>query len=934
MDLNTALISGAGTVLCGVFVAIIFIFGFKEKTFEEALDEQRRRGGELMDLIGDKARAKKPKKPSKKKEKQQQQVDQPQPAAPASTPIEMHPHVEFKFPEAEVVSERVAPTVVAPAQDEVKKKRKNKVKPILHNREEHSPLAEEEPVVANHFEEILPKDDVLMKRSISQEESLDEVDADDVPPPLPPKPKSVKVVPPVLAKVKQAQGKVALNSSEPIKPGKVVLNTEKPTKLALNVQVAEAPVVAVSQPVQAAAPALVVQPIVPKDKKKKKGDVLSLQQMISKDSETVTLGMLLPLVQRAELSRSEVHQLIEQLLNRERVEGHEWVEGRQDPVARLKKQLAEKEKALAEEQQGAQAVHAKLLELRAELNGEKSRQGAAQRQLEEQLIAKNHAIQVLNNQLQATADLQNKNAHNTQMLQNQLLEERKLVRKLTEEKNAALKSAAAQIDISKLTQVHQEEVCQLQAQIAASQNAIADLENRIQKSQSVHDELRNELNASKQKIHNEEQEKESLKAELMSSKKNLENISIVHNELEQRIRSLESDLKQSQEETKRLKAEAAKAPIASEVPDFSHRVKELEEKVEEKDALLNKLLSEKSQHTSTIDKLKEELEAQRLKNDDLRTKNWKVMEAATTAEKKLEAKMKECERLTRDAASIKSQGEEQDSFRQLLQRLFPEVSSPDIKDQALWIQQFETSAQQYLQELSSDQQQQVSSPSADESTKLVLDEVESQNKQLQAMVTHYKTIIEETEGMLNKLEKHVEQEEARWRRQLELKDEELEAVVRDRDSLKSKVESCAGNADAVKRLDEVQEKLKKVEETESSAKKQISELQARLEGVTEDLKSAKQSKEEQDANAAQLAKEAGRCQLLEQQIKELESKLGLALSNHIENKSKDATLNSNTNGLSLEPSISESRPVKRRRFTEWFRRKMSYRKRRSVSSAP
>ncbi|XP_059470500.1 kinectin isoform X6 [Neocloeon triangulifer] len=902
MDLNTALISGAGTVLCGVFVAIIFIFGFKEKTFEEALDEQRRRGGELMDLIGDKARAKKPKKPSKKKEKQQQQVDQPQPAAPASTPIEMHPHVEFKFPEAEVVSERVAPTVVAPAQDEVKKKRKNKVKPILHNREEHSPLAEEEPVVANHFEEILPKDDVLMKRSISQEESLDEVDADDVPPPLPPKPKSVKVVPPVLAKVKQAQGKVALNSSEPIKPGKVVLNTEKPTKLALNVQVAEAPVVAVSQPVQAAAPALVVQPIVPKDKKKKKGDVLSLQQMISKDSETVTLGMLLPLVQRAELSRSEVHQLIEQLLNRERVEGHEWVEGRQDPVARLKKQLAEKEKALAEEQQGAQAVHAKLLELRAELNGEKSRQGAAQRQLEEQLIAKNHAIQVLNNQLQATADLQNKNAHNTQMLQNQLLEERKLVRKLTEEKNAALKSAAAQIDISKLTQVHQEEVCQLQAQIAASQNAIADLENRIQKSQSVHDELRNELNASKQKIHNEEQEKESLKAELMSSKKNLENISIVHNELEQRIRSLESDLKQSQEETKRLKAEAAKAPIASEVPDFSHRVKELEEKVEEKDALLNKLLSEKSQHTSTIDKLKEELEAQRLKNDD--------------------------------AASIKSQGEEQDSFRQLLQRLFPEVSSPDIKDQALWIQQFETSAQQYLQELSSDQQQQVSSPSADESTKLVLDEVESQNKQLQAMVTHYKTIIEETEGMLNKLEKHVEQEEARWRRQLELKDEELEAVVRDRDSLKSKVESCAGNADAVKRLDEVQEKLKKVEETESSAKKQISELQARLEGVTEDLKSAKQSKEEQDANAAQLAKEAGRCQLLEQQIKELESKLGLALSNHIENKSKDATLNSNTNGLSLEPSISESRPVKRRRFTEWFRRKMSYRKRRSVSSAP
>jgi hypothetical protein len=41
-------------------------------------------------------------------------------------------------------------------------------------------------------------------------------------------------------------------------------------------------------------------------------------------------------------------------------------------------------------------------------------------------------------------------------LQNQLVEERKLVRKLTDEKAAALKSAAAQIDISKLTQAHQE----------------------------------------------------------------------------------------------------------------------------------------------------------------------------------------------------------------------------------------------------------------------------------------------------------------------------------------------------------------------------------------------------------------------------------------------------------------------------------------------
>lgn len=114
MDLNTALISGAGTVLCGVFVAIIFIFGFKEKTFEEALDEQRRRGGEFMDLIsGEKGRNKKPKKTSKKKEKEPKVESAVASSTPAPSTPENHPHVEFKFPEAEVVSERVTP-VVAP----------------------------------------------------------------------------------------------------------------------------------------------------------------------------------------------------------------------------------------------------------------------------------------------------------------------------------------------------------------------------------------------------------------------------------------------------------------------------------------------------------------------------------------------------------------------------------------------------------------------------------------------------------------------------------------------------------------------------------------------------------------------------------------------------------------------------------------------------
>lgn len=65
----------------------------------------------------------------------------------------------------------------------------------------------------------------------------------------------------------------------------------------------------------------------------------------------------------------------------------------------------------------------------------------------------------------------------------------------------------------------------------------------------------------------------------------------------------------------------------------------------------------------------------------------------------------------------------------------------------------------------------------------MLSELERQNSQLQAMVTHYKAIIADTEGMLNQLQSHVEQEEGRWGQQIESLQAQLEAVVQERDRL-------------------------------------------------------------------------------------------------------------------------------------------------------
>lgn len=111
----------------------------------------------------------------------------------------------------------------------------------------------------------------------------------------------------------------------------------------------------------------------------------------------------MPLVQKAELSRSEIQILIDQLLNKQLdnpMEHSEWTEGRADPIIKLKKQLAEKDKALAEEHEASVTFQNKLKELRSELNSERSRLTANVKQLEEALNVKITEAQTLHTRMQ------------------------------------------------------------------------------------------------------------------------------------------------------------------------------------------------------------------------------------------------------------------------------------------------------------------------------------------------------------------------------------------------------------------------------------------------------------------------------------------------------------------------------------------------------
>ncbi|KAG8282816.1 hypothetical protein J6590_028786 [Homalodisca vitripennis] len=184
----------------------------------------------------------------------------------------------------------------------------------------------------------------------------------------------------------------------------------------------------------------------------------------SGDREAINVNLLMPLVHKAELSRTEIQVLIDLLLNKQQgssVDSAEWIEGRQDPVVKLKKQLAEKEKALAAEQEAATALQSKLRELRSELNAEKH----STRQLEESLQARQSELGNLAGRLQHSSEEKQSLLQQIQQLQGELSDEHMMLCKLQEDQGQTqsvmqqellAQRQQLELHIARLTEQHQE----------------------------------------------------------------------------------------------------------------------------------------------------------------------------------------------------------------------------------------------------------------------------------------------------------------------------------------------------------------------------------------------------------------------------------------------------------------------------------------------
>ncbi|XP_076259136.1 uncharacterized protein LOC143195656 isoform X12 [Rhynchophorus ferrugineus] len=644
MVLTVPIIYISVLVVASFSLCLVFKYGIKKKSYEEALAEHRKHTNALLgtkpklkekkikkaakklnkdksgpdanieeeaaeenDTVESSNELDKTDKPKEKKEKISQK-DKP-------SPKQITTHVEFKekpeeFPEVPIEKE-ITEVII--------KKCVKKGKSILINKDQKEATnlsTNLSPLGINHFDVIHPKDELEMLHPNTK------VDSRKTDSPIEEK-KSERPVGNKKNKQKQENEKtVAGPTAIPTEP---VEKTKEEIIVSSMVSASQEPV-----------------PNAGKEKKKKKSDFHTKQQL------TAERDNLIHALRNAELSRSEVQLLIDLLLNKQ-LEApaviDEWTEGKSDPVQKLKKQLAEKEKLLAEEQEVLVGVQTKLKEVRSEQLAERAQMQQKLRAAEEgkiELIANHNRLQ---QKIQELEDFRKKEAVQVQRLieENKTLhmqydticKEREIILHLKAE-NGSLTT-----DLQRLQQELQEHVRNYQACVLEIQ--------------SLQEEL----------VRTESNHTYALAAAVEKEQRLLENA----RKEEQRLRDIIDKLEMEKTIQANGSADVSKA----------HEVQLLN--------LTNELTSVKSELSSTTEKFHE---AERQYQTELKT----------SADNYAKLKMELSEQLNKNnKLTCEIKLKEEDAQKQFLQRLFPTLEDLKAVSAQTWQQEYERVITDYLKEL-------------------------------------------------------------------------------------------------------------------------------------------------------------------------------------------------------------------------------------------
>nr|XP_025856428.1 kinectin isoform X8 [Vulpes vulpes] len=326
----------------------------------------------------------------------------------------------------------------------------------------------------------------------------------------------------------------------------------------------------------------------------------------------------------------------------------------------------------------------------------------------------------------------------------------------------ALKEEIGNIQLEKAQQLS------ITSQIQELQNLLKGKEEQMNTMKTVLEEKEKDLASRGKWLQDLQEENESLKTHIQEvaqhnlkeacSASRLEELETVLKEKENEMKRIETILKERendlsskikllqevQDENKLFKSEIEQLKQcnyqqASSFPPHEELLKVISEREKEITGLQNEL-----------DSLKEAVEHQRKKNNDLREKNWEAMEALASTEKMLQDKVNKTSKERQQyVEAIELEAKE------VLKKLFPKVSVPPNLNYGEWLRGFEKKAKEYVAETSGSEEVKV--------LEHKLKEADEMHTLLQLECEKYKSVLAETEGILQKLQRSVEQEENKWK---------------------------------------------------------------------------------------------------------------------------------------------------------------------------
>uniref|UniRef100_A0A8C1WTJ7 Kinectin 1 n=1 Tax=Cyprinus carpio TaxID=7962 RepID=A0A8C1WTJ7_CYPCA len=462
-------------------------------------------------------------------------------------------------------------------------------------------------------------------------------------------------------------------------------------------------------------------------------------------------------------------------------------------------------------------------------------------QLQEQvqdLLNENKTLKVQIDNLQTRLNSQATTVSHFEELQ-KLLAEKELQRKSLEDSLNAERSSSAGRE-TKMQAIHNENLTlktdlqNLQAQISEQAVSVDQLKQSLQQRDDKVRVVENLLESSLIQVANKEAELKAVKNECESLKQ--QQLEAVQKQTSEQVASRYNTQALIQEKDEKIRSveESLQSAVDKEL-ERKKAVEDLQQQVETLNTELAQLRSREAQESSSdLNAKLQELHAQYVSLRIMHTFCYVSFFRLAEKDQRLTELQEELLELRESVELHRMKNNEHQTelesteaeCRALLHSFLPHVPLPTKQNHQQWLQMFETSVRESL---SGD----LTSGPASGALAEKLKEAEETQKVLQKDCETYKKVLAETEGILQRLQSSVEQEETRWREKLEQSQTDLREMTQRVITLEQEVDRLSSDGDVESLRREKQHLEAELERAEHESATYVSEVRELRDLLTE-----------------------------------------------------------------------------------------------------